>query len=120
MRVAVTSQGPDLTSQIDPRFGRARYLIVVDTDSGRFTAHDNATNLDAPQGAGIQAARKVLELGATAVITGSVGPNALATLRAARIDVYPGASGTVSGAIEQLKAGRFQPADKANADGHWA
>ncbi len=120
MRVAVTSQGPHLSSQVDPRFGRARYFIVVETDTREFTAHDNTKNVDAVQGAGIQAARTVVDLAAAAVITGNVGPKAFAALQAANVKVYPGASGTVREAVEQFKAGQLQPADKANVKGHWA
>ena len=81
MKVAVTSQGMDLASQVDPRFGRAKYFVLVDTDTGTFTAHDNRQNLNAAQGAGIQAGRNVVELGAEAVITGNVGPKAFTTLQ---------------------------------------
>lgn len=119
MKVAVTSQGPDFHSQVDPRFGRARYFVVVDADSGGFAAHDNTKNVDAVQGAGIQAARAVVDLGVVAVITGSVGPKAFATLQAGNVKVYPGASGTVKEALEKLKTGQLQPADKPNVEGHW-
>ncbi len=34
MKIAVTSQGPDMNGKIDPRFGRAKFFVVVDTDSG--------------------------------------------------------------------------------------
>jgi len=36
MKIAVTSQGPDLSSQVDPRFGRAKSSIVLDTDNCLF------------------------------------------------------------------------------------
>ena len=120
MKVAVTSQGPELSSQVDPRFGRARYFVVVDTDSGEFTAHDNTKNVDAVQGAGIQAGRTVVELGVAAVITGHVGPKAFGALQAGGIKVYPNASGTVKEAVEAFKAGQLQPAEQADVEGHWA
>ena len=84
------------------------------------TAHDNAQNLNAPQGAGIQAAQAVYQLGAREVITGHVGPKAFTTLRAAGIAVYLAASGTVKEAVEQFQAGRLQLAENANVEGHWA
>ena len=119
MKVAVTSQGKDLSSQVDPRFGRAKYFIVVDTDSGEFTAHDNSQNLNAPQGAGIQAGQNVVSLGVEAVIIGNAGPNAFKTLQAGNVKIYIGATGTVQDVIEQLKAGKLQEAVQANVEGHW-
>lgn len=120
MKIAVTSQGSDLDSPVDPRFGRAKNFIVVDTDTGEFTVHDNTQNLNAVQGAGIQAGRTVVDLAVEAVITGNVGPKAFATLQAGSVKIYSAASGTVKEAIEKFKAGQLQPADKADVEGHWA
>ena len=76
-------------------------------------------NLNAPQGAGIQAAQAVVRLGAHAVLTGNVGPKAFAALQAGQVAIYPGASGTVRQALEQWQSGSLQPAPKANVEGHW-
>ncbi len=120
MQVIISAEGPDINSLVDPRFGRAKHFILADTESGAFTSHDNARNLNAPQGAGIQAAQTVARLGAEAVLTGHVGPKAFAVLKAANIIVYTGASGTVREAIEQFRAGRLHAAEQANVEGHWA
>ncbi len=120
MRVVVTSQGPTLDSPTDPRFGRAKYLILVDTDTGEVSSVDNDANLNAPQGAGIQTGRKVVELKAQAVITGSVGPKAFSVLDSGGVAIYTGASGTVSRAVEQFKAGTLQRTRFANVEGHRA
>jgi len=120
MKIVVTSQGTNLDSPVDPRFGRAKHFLLVDPQTMQTTAHDNTQNLNAPQGAGIQSAQAVYNLGAGAVITGNVGPKAFTTLHAAGIAVYLGASGTVREAIEQFQAGRLQSAERANVQGHWA
>ena len=119
MKVAVTSQGKELSSQVDARFGRAKYFIVMDTDSGQFSAQDNSQNLNAAQGAGIQAGQNVIDLGAEGVITGNVGPKAFATLQAGNVKVYVGAAGTVAEALEDFKAGKLQAVSQANVGGHW-
>ena len=119
MKVAVTSQGPEPTSPVDPRFGRAKCFIVVDTETGDRVVHDNAQNLNAVQGAGIQAGRTVIDLGVAAVITGNVGPKAFATLRAGGVEVYSGAAGTVAEALEKFQAGELPRASEANVEGHW-
>lgn len=119
MKAVITAQGTEMNSPVDPRFGRAQYFIVVDTETLEFSAKDNNQNLNAPQGAGIQAGRNVVELGAQALITGNVGPKAFATLQAGNIPVYLGASGTVAEALEKFKAGQLQKVDNANVEGHW-
>jgi len=120
MKVAVTAQGQDMTSEIDPRFGRARFLIEVDTDTGAFAAHDNAQNINAVQGAGIQAAQNVIELGVAAVLTGNVGPKAFSTLEAGNVKVHTGATGTVESVVEQFRAGQLECTAKPTVKGHWA
>ena len=117
MKVAVTSQGSVLSSELDPRFGRAKYFVVVDTESGEFAAHDNGANLEAAHGAGVQAAQDVVRLGAEAVITGNLGPKAADGLRAGGVKVYRQTWGTVRDAVEQLKQGRLQEISDADAPG---
>jgi len=119
MKIVVTAQGAKMESPVDPRFGRARYFVLVDTETGQHQAHDNAQNLNAPQGAGIQSAQTVAQLGAQVVLTGHVGPRAFATLSAANIAVHTGATGTVKEAVEQFQGGRLESAAKADVQGHW-
>ena len=119
MKVAVTSQGKELSSEIDPRFGRAKWLIVVDTDEGDFKAYDNVLNLNAVQGAGIQTGQNIANLGVEAVITGNVGPNAFKTLNAASVKIFLAEKQTVQEAIDSLNAGKLKEVDGANVEGHW-
>jgi len=119
MKVIVTSQGRELNSPVDPRFGRAKYFIVVDTEIGDFSAADNSQNVNAAQGAGIQAGKNVVDLGAEAVITGHVGPKAFATLQTGGLKIYTGAAGTVADAIEQFKAGALKQSSAADVEARW-
>ena len=119
MKVAVTSQGKELSSDIDPRFGRARWLLLVDTQTGLSEAYDNAVNLNIAQGAGIQTGQNVANLGAEAVITGNVGPNAFKTLDAANVKVYLSKAKTIQEAIGSYKAGELNEVTQANVEGHW-
>jgi predicted Fe-Mo cluster-binding NifX family protein len=41
MKIGVTATGKDLESQMDPRFGRCAYFILVDPDTEEFEAVDN-------------------------------------------------------------------------------
>ena len=119
MRVALTAQKDEIDGPVDPRFGRARWFIVYNTETNEFAAHTNEQNLNAAQGAGIQAAQNVARLGVEAVITGHVGPKAFATLKAAHIKVYTGVAGTVKEAVDMLKAEKLQAVDQPDVEGHW-
>lgn len=119
MKIAITAQGKELDSNVDPRFGRSKFFVVVDTETGEATATDNAQNLNAAQGAGIQAGRNVVDLGVAAVITGNVGPKAFTTLQAGGVKVYTGAKGTVREAIELFKQDKLEPAAGASVESHW-
>ena len=103
MKLAVTSQGKELSSDVDPRFGRASFFIVVDTDTDEVTVHDNSRNLNASHGAGTQAAQTVASFGVDAVVTGDIGPNAYIALQAIEIKTYVGATGSVADAVEKVK-----------------
>jgi len=119
MKIAVTSQGTSLDTQIDPRFGRAAYILIVDTDSLDFEVLDNNANVNAFKGAGIQAATMISEKDAEVLLTGYCGPKAFMTLQAAGIKVVSDISGTVKDAVMKFKSGNVQYTDTANADAHW-
>jgi len=119
MKIAVTAQGRELSSEIDTRFGRAKWIVVVDTETGDFAAHDNVVNLNAVQGAGIQTGQNIANLGVEAVITGNVGPNAFKTLNTASVKIFLAEKQTVQEAIDLFKAGKLKEVDQANVEGHW-
>jgi predicted Fe-Mo cluster-binding NifX family protein len=120
MKVAVTSQGKEPANEVDPRFGRAKWFLVIDTETGESEPYDNAVNLSAAQGAGIQTAKNVADLQADAVITGNVGPNAFRTLQAANVKIFLTQKKTVQEAIDLFKAGKLKEVDQANVQGHWS
>jgi predicted Fe-Mo cluster-binding NifX family protein len=117
MKLAISSAGQDLAAQPDPRFGRCRYFLIVETDDMRFEVFNN-DNAALGGGAGIQAAQFVAAKGAKAVITGHCGPNAMQTLSAAGVEVYIGQAGTVQALVDQFKKGQLTRTDQANASAH--
>ncbi len=119
MKIAVTSKGSDLESQVDPRFGRAKYILIIDAETLAFEALDNSENVNAFKGAGIQAATLISDKGAEALLTGHCGPNAFKTLAAAGVKVVNDVDGMVLDAVTSFKNGRYTFADEANVDGHW-
>jgi predicted Fe-Mo cluster-binding NifX family protein len=108
MKICVTSQGNNLDSELDPRFGRCKYFIFVDKDTLEFEAIENP-NIDAMGGAGVQSGQIVAGKQVEALLTGNVGPNAFETLKAAGVNVITGLSGTVREAIDKYKSGKTAP-----------
>jgi len=106
MRVCITSTGPSLDSEMDPRFGRCQYFLFVDPQSLEMEALENP-NIGASGGAGIQSAQFVANKGVEAIITGQVGPNAFTTLQAAGMKILVGASGKVRDVLEKYKKGQL-------------
>jgi len=120
MIVAVSAGGPELSSAVDSRFGRAAWFVFVDLDTDAVRAVKNEQNLTAVQGAGIQSAQRVVEQGAGAVITGHCGPKAFRVLSAAGAAIYLGAKGSVADAVSQFRKRELTKADAADVEGHWA
>ena len=118
MKIAVTSTGKTLDSQVDPRFGRAACFIIIDTETMDFSAIENES-VAAAGGAGISSAKTVIDAGAQAVITGNCGPNAERTLTAAGIKLYVGVTGTVAEAVELFKNGKLTETTEPNVQTHF-
>jgi len=119
MRIAITSTGRDLNSDLDPRFGRAEYFIIVDPETMDFEVVENSQNLDLPQGAGIQAGMTIADHQVDALITGHCGPKAFKVLQSAGIQTMTGASGKVADVIAKFKSGELKTASEADVEGHW-
>ncbi len=119
MKVVVSSSGETLEDPVDLRFGRAKYFLSVDTDTGDVQVVNNTQNVEAMQGAGIQAAQTVASQSPEYLITGHCGPKAFSVLRAAGIQIVVGFEGSVGEAVEALKQGRLKPTEGADVQGHW-
>lgn len=107
-KICITSQGDNLDSTVDPRFGRCQYFIIIDVNSLEFEAVRNP-NIDSMGGAGIQSGQLIAEKQAKIVLTGNAGPNAFQTLKAAGIEVITGVSGKISEVVQRYKNGEFKP-----------
>lgn len=118
MKIAITASEPNLTSSVDPRFGRSPYFILLDTDTMEFDSIENP-NIASSSGAGIQSAQLIANKGAKALLTGSCGPNAYQTLNAAGVEVFIGVSGTVKQAAQKYKDGQLQSASEPNVSSHF-
>ena len=109
MNIAVSSTGQGLESQVDNRFGRCPYFVLVEMEGKGIKSDKSVENVSANQmgGAGMAAAQAVADLKADAIITGNMGPRAFSVFRQLGIDVYEG-SGTVREVVESLAAGKLR------------
>lgn len=119
MKIAVTATGKDIESNMDPRFGRAQYILILEQDGTLLEAIDNSENFNAMRGAGIQAGKILADRQVKALITGYCGPNAFKTLSAAGIQVVVEQSGTVKEAVDQFNRNELEFADQPNVEAHW-
>ena len=117
MKIAVSSSGQDLDTQLDPRFGRCPFFLIIDTNDMNFDVFENE-NAALGGGAGIQAAQFVASKGVKAVVTGNCGPNAMQVLSAGGVQTYAGQTGTIKDVVEKFKNGKLTPTTEANVSLH--
>jgi predicted Fe-Mo cluster-binding NifX family protein len=120
MKVAITASGEDLNSPVDRVFGRARYFVITGLEETNVEVLENSQSVNAAQGAGIQAARKIANKSVDILLTGNVGPNAFRALEAVSIRVYQFENDilTVRDALAAWKEGRLQEVKAPTAQGH--
>lgn len=119
MKVCITSTGPSLDAEMDPRFGRCQYFIFADPETNEFEAVENP-HIGAAGGAGIQSAQLIINRGAEALITGQVGPNAFTTLQAGGVKIITGAAGQIREVLKKYKQGEFaSPAQGPTVQAHF-
>jgi len=102
MRVAITSKGKTMDAEIESRFSRSPFFVIVNTQTGHFNGFENP-GAAARDAACIKAVKFLVDRGVKAVITGNVGHNAFVTIQDTPIRIYLGATGTVREALENFK-----------------
>jgi predicted Fe-Mo cluster-binding NifX family protein len=119
MKIAVSASSLELDGSVDPRFGRCPYFLIVDPETMEFEAVENP-HVSASGGAGIQAAQLVAGKGVQAVLTGSCGPNAFQTLKAAGVKIVVGVTGTVREVVRSYISGaEFREASGPDVPPHF-
>jgi len=118
MKIAVTSTGPTLDDNVEARFGRCPYFLIIETDTMNVEPIQNP-NISLGGGAGTQSAQLMAEKGVTSVLTGNCGPNAFRVFGAAGINVITGVTGQVRNAVEQFKSGSMAHSPGPNVESHF-
>jgi len=107
MKIAIASFGKSLDSQVDWRFGRCSYFLIVETKTGEFEAIKNTAS-QASHGAGVSAAQIVADKGVKAVLAGNFGPKAVYTLGISGIKLYSLAEVKAKEALRKFKEGKLK------------
>jgi len=102
MKIAVSSDGSDLDAKVANRFNTARYLLIIDVDTGEYEVVPNPFTTG-QHGAGVQAIVLAVSKGAKAVLTGYTNPAVVNQFKSSGIEVLTGMTGTVRDAVEQYK-----------------
>jgi len=103
VKICITSQGKDLESEIDPRFGGCKYFIFYDTETNQYEVVENPWR-EAPKGAGTQVGQFVASKGAKVLITDKIGPGAEWIIISAGIKIVE-AQDKVIDTINKVKKG---------------
>jgi len=119
MIIAISAIDATVSSEVDQRFGRAKFFALYNTETQEWSFLDNKIQLNAAQGAGIQSAETLAKAGVNVVLTGHCGPNAYRTLSSAEITLYTGASGSLQEALNAYLDEKLTPAAGADVEGHW-
>ncbi len=120
MKIAICAQSNNSESTVDSRFGRAGCFAVYDDAARQWEFVGNTQNLQAAQGAGIQAAQAIVDADVDVLIASNVGPKAMAALGVNGIAVFeidPGQ--TIQQALSDYQAGKLTQMQQANVEGHW-
>jgi len=103
MKIAISSTGKDLESEVDARFGRCSYFLIVSIENNKikdFKAIEN-TAKDQMGGAGISAGEIIAKQKVDAIITVNVGPRAFSVFEQFGIKIYQG-EGKIKKAVQKF------------------
>lgn len=107
MKIGISSKGNNMTSLLDPRFGRCSYFVIHDTRTSANDFIDNSAKT-ASGGAGTAAAQEMINQDVEAVITGNMGPNAFNVFKNSEIGVYRCGNTTIENAIKLFRESKLE------------
>ncbi|WED23818.1 NifB/NifX family molybdenum-iron cluster-binding protein [Vibrio sp. JC009] len=120
MKIVLTTSSETLDGELDKRFGRAPGFLIYDTEQQSCEFVDNNQNLNAAQGAGIQAAQNIISTGAKCLITGNCGPKAFKVLQSAGIKIFSTEAVSLQECVEQFNGGALKEINGATVESHWS
>ena len=121
MKIAISSTGNNLESDVDARFGRCNYFLIVEIDKKKkaiknFKAIEN-TGKDQMGGAGITAGQIVANEKVNAIITTNLGPRAFSVFEQFKIKAYQG-QGKIKDVVQDFIEGKSKELKDATGPQH--
>lgn len=87
MKIAIGLEENNYNSQVDRRFGRASFFILIDSITNNYEIIENEAK-DEPTGAGLKVVKNLVNLGVDEIIAGEIGPKAAILIEEFNIPVY--------------------------------
>jgi len=119
MKIAISSTGNNLESEVDARFGRCNYFLIVEIENKKikdFKAIEN-TGKDQVGGAGITAGEIVAKQKVDAIITVNLGPRAFSVFEQFEIKIYQG-QGKIKNVVQEFIDGKLKELSNATGPQH--
>jgi len=109
MKIAISSTGKTLENEVDSRFGRCQYFLIVEIENKKVKNTKAIENTAKAQmgGAGITAAQIVANEKPDAIITANLGPRAFSVFRQLKIKIYQG-QGKIKDVVQDFIDGKLK------------
>lgn len=107
-----------LNSEVDDRFGRAEFYVIVDLETNETKIIENTAKNESA-GAGGKSVSLLNKQGADVIIVPELGPKALKAMDAFELQAFQiDDSKTVQEALNSLNAGKLSKLDSASVKSH--
>lgn len=121
MKIAISSTGKNIESDVDARFGRCNYFLIIEIDKKKkeiknVKAIENTAQAQMG-GAGITAGEIVAREKVDAVITTNLGPRAFSVFEQFGIEIYQG-QGKIKDVVQDFIDGKLKKMGEATGPQH--
>lgn len=119
MRIAISSTGKTLEDNVDEKFGRCPYFLIVDIKENKIEKFEAIENTAKAQsgGAGITAGEIVAKQNVNAIITSNLGPRAFTIFEQFKIKIFQG-NGKIETVINEFIEGKLEELESSNGPQH--